>query len=325
MKQILLCMLCMVALSLQGQTKPNNLRFNTQGEFKVVQFTDVHYVPGKPEESKKALECIDQVLDAEKPDLVVFTGDIIYGGPAEEAMRTVLQRVSDHQVPFVATLGNHDDEQDMKRPDLYRLISSWPCNLQLAEQTDFLVPIAARDGSKTAALLYLFDSHSYSYLPDAKGYAWINGEQINWYRTQSRHYAEQNGDSPLPALAFFHIPLPEFGQAARSEGSILRGNRMEPVCSPILNSGLFTAIKEQGDVMGCFVGHDHDNDYAAMWHKVLLAYGRYTGGNTVYNHLPNGARVIVLKEGQRAFNTWIRLHTGEMEQPTTYPDSYVKP
>ena len=324
MKQILFCMLCIVALSLQGQTKPNKLRFNTKGEFKVVQFTDVHYVPGKPEESKKALECIDQVLDAEQPDLVVLTGDIIYGSPAEEAMRTVLQRVSDHQVPFVATLGNHDDEQDLKRADLYRLISSWPCNLQLAEQTDFVVPVAASDGSKTAALLYLIDSHSYSTLPDAKGYAWIDGEQINWYRTQSRQYAEQNGGTPLPALAFFHIPLPEYGQAARSEGCILRGNRMEPVCSPVLNSGLFTAIKEQGDVMGCFVGHDHDNDYAAMWHKVLLAYGRYTGGNTVYNHLPNGARVIVLKEGQRAFNTWIRLRTGEIEQPTTYPDSFVK-
>ncbi|MDY2642849.1 MAG: metallophosphoesterase family protein [Mediterranea sp.] len=324
MKQILFCMLCMVALSLQGQTKPNKLRFNTKGEFKVVQFTDVHYVPGKPEESKKALECIDQVLDAEQPDLVVLTGDIIYGSPAEEAMRTVLQRVSDHQVPFVATLGNHDDEQEMKRADLYRLISSWPCNLQLAEQTDFVVPVAASDGSKTTALLYIIDSHSYSTLPDAKGYAWIDGEQINWYRTQSRQYAEQNGGTPLPALAFFHIPLPEYGQAARSEGCILRGNRMEPVCSPVLNSGLFTAIKEQGDVMGCFVGHDHDNDYAAMWHKVLLAYGRYTGGNTVYNHLPNGARVIVLKEGQRAFNTWIRLRTGEIEQPTTYPDSFVK-
>ena len=314
----------MVALSLQGQTKPNKLRFNTKGEFKVVQFTDVHYVPGKPEESKKALECIDQVLDAEQPDLVVLTGDIIYGSPAEEAMRTVLQRVSDHQVPFVATLGNHDDEQKMKRADLYRLISSWPCNLQLAEQTDFVVPVAASDGSKTTALLYIIDSHSCSTLPDAKGYAWIDGEQINWYRTQSRQYAEQNGGTPLPALAFFHIPLPEYGQAARSEGCILRGNRMEPVCSPVLNSGLFTAIKEQGDVMGCFVGHDHDNDYAAMWHKVLLAYGRYTGGNTVYNHLPNGARVIVLKEGQRAFNTWIRLRTGEIEQPTTYPDSFVK-
>ena len=45
------------------------------------------------------------------------------------------------------------------------------------------------------------------------------------------------------------------------------------------------------------MGHDHDNDYAVMWKGILLAYGRFTGGNTEYNHLPNGARIIVLDEG----------------------------
>lgn len=46
--------------------------------------------------------------------------------------------------------------------------------------------------------------------------------------------------------------------------------------------------------MGMFVGHDHNNDYAVAYKEVLLAYGRYTGGNTVYNDLAsNGARVIV--------------------------------
>lgn len=48
--------------------------------------------------------------------------------------------------------------------------------------------------------------------------------------------------------------------------------------------------------MGTFVGHDHNNDYAVMYKEVLLAYGRYSGGNTVYNNLANGARVIILQE-----------------------------
>ncbi len=61
--------------------------------------------------------------------------------------------------------------------------------------------------------------------------------------------------------------------------------------------------------MGMFVGHDHNNnDYAVAYKEVLLAYGRYTGGNTVYNDLAsNGARVIVLREGERKFDTYIRL------------------
>lgn len=75
---------------------------------------------------------------------------------------------------------------------------------------------------------------------------------------------------------------------------------------------------------GIFVGHDHDDDYAVMWHGILLAYGRYTGGDTVYNNLPNGARVIELTEGKKGFRTWIRSQ-GRVEQEVLFPDSFLKP
>ena len=90
------------------------LRFSDKGEFKIVQFTDVHFKYGNPA-SDIALERIDEVLNLEKPDLVVLTGDVIYAAPAEQGMRTVLERVSAHQVPFVVTFGNHDDEQGLTR------------------------------------------------------------------------------------------------------------------------------------------------------------------------------------------------------------------
>ena len=49
-----------------------------------------------------------------------------------------------------------------------------------------------------------------------------------------------------------------------------------------------------------------------------------TGGNTEYNHLPNGARVILMKENARTFTTWIRIKGGEIVDKTVYPDSYRK-
>ena len=64
----------------------------------------------------------------------------------------------------------------------------------------------------------------------------------------------------------------------------------EPVCDPQLNSGLFNAMLECGDVMGVFCGHDHNNDYAINNRGILLAYGRYSGGDTVYNDIPNGTQ-----------------------------------
>ncbi len=102
------------------------------------------------------------------------------------------------------------------------------------------------------------------------------------------------------------------------------GTRKERVCAPALNSGLFAAMKECGDVRATFVGHDHSNDYAVLWHGILLAYGRYSGGNTVYNDLPNGARLIELHEDGQRFDTWVRLADGQVLNRATCPDSFLR-
>lgn len=321
---------CFVFASLLAATfcfaQKGGLKFNKEGKFKIVQFTDVHFKYGDPA-SDMALERINEVLDAEHPDLVVFSGDIVYSAPADSGMRKVLEPVSKRKIPFVVAFGNHDDEQSMTRAQLYDIIRKVPSNLLpdrgTALSPDYVLTVKGSASDKDAALLYCMDSRSYSPLEDVKGYAWFTFDQIEWYRRQSAEYAARNNNQPLPALAFFHIPLPEYNEAATDENAILRGTRMEEACAPKLNTGMFAAMKEAGDVMGGFVGHDHDNDYAVMWKNILLAYGRYTGGNTVYNHLPNGARVIVLDEGDRTFTSWIR-QKGEVLDIVSYPASFVK-
>lgn len=327
MKKISLafCLALLSSLFCPAQVSP--LQFNKNGEFKIVQFTDIHFKYGNPA-SDIALKRIGEVLDAECPDLVVFTGDVVYAAPADTAMRKVLSYATDRKIPFVVTFGNHDNEQGKTRAELYDVIRSMPFNIQPdrggVESPDYVLTLKSSDGKKDAALLYCLDSHSYSKLPDVKGYDWLTFDQVNWYRQQSATYKAKNGGQPLPALAFFHIPLPEYNEAASDENAILIGTRMEKACAPELNTGMFTAMKEAGDVMGMFVGHDRDNDYAVMWKGILLAYGRFTGGNTEYNHLSNGARVILMKEGARTFTTWIRLKGGEIIDKTVYPDSYMK-
>lgn len=305
----------------------SELKFSKDGKFKIVQFTDVHFKYGN-RASDIALERINQVLDDERPDLVIFTGDVVYSAPADSGMLQVLEPVVKRKLPFVVTFGNHDNEQGMTREQLYDIIRQVPSNLLPDRGTvlspDYVLTVKSSSNlKKDAALLYCMDSHSYSPLKDVKGYAWLTFDQVNWYRQQSAAYKVQNGGQPLPALAFFHIPLPEYNEAARSENAILRGTRMEEACAPKLNTGMFAAMKEAGDVMGMFVGHDHDNDYAVMWKDILLAYGRFTGGNTEYNHLPNGARIIVLDEGARTFTSWIRQKDGVVDK-ISYPASFVK-
>ncbi|MFA6769148.1 MAG: metallophosphatase, partial [Parabacteroides sp.] len=141
----------------------------------------------------------------------------------------------------------------------------------------------------------------------------------------SKAFTVANGGTPLPSYAFFHIPLPEYNQASEDENARLIGHRWEKACAPALNTGLYTSMLEAKDVVATFVGHDHDDDYVVDYNGMMLVYGRYTGGKTVYNNLPegNGARVIVLEEGSRAFTTWVRLRNGEVIEKVD-TRSYIK-
>ncbi len=57
------------------------------------------------------------------------------------------------------------------------------------------------------------------------------------------------------------------------------GQKNERVACAKVNSGFFTAMVEEGDVMGVFVGHDHTNDYWGSLHGIRLCYGRVTSDN----------------------------------------------
>lgn len=321
---VLLCLLC-TTFCIKAQ---NVLKFNQEGKFKIVQLTDVHNVY-QDARSQVALQRIREVLTSEKPDLVIITGDVIYGKPAEEGFREVLSLISDFKIPFGITFGNHDDEQGMTRKQLLDIASSYEYNLTSTAEgisgfSNYILTVKSNDSAKDAAILYCMDSNSYSTIEGVKGYGFIKFDQISWYRENSNKFTEANGGKPVQSFAFFHIPLPEYSYAVEDQNAVMVGTRMEQACSPKLNSGMFAAMKENGDVKGIFVGHDHDNDYAVYWNNILLAYGRYSGGNTVYNHLSNGARVIELTESGSSFTTWITLEKGERINRVVCPDDFIK-
>ena len=301
------------------------LKFNDNHKFKIVQFTDIHWVYNNPA-SDIAGERMAEVLDAERPDLVVFTGDVVFAKPARMALDKALETTIERGIPFAITWGNHDDEHDMSRKELTDYVATKPhCLIATAKgiagTANYTLNIGSSKGDATAAVLYIFDSNSYSTLNLIKGYGWIKHDQVEWYRKASAALTSSNNGKPLPALAFFHIPLPEFHEAVRNENTMLVGTRKETACSPAINTGLGAAMLECGDVMGVFVGHDHVNDYVVDWNGILLGYGRYSGGNTVYNDIPggNGARVIELTEGERTINTWIRIAGGKVINTVSYP------
>ena len=309
------------------------LRFDAKGKFKIVQFTDVHWRPGDAN-SEIAAENIANALDAERPDLVIITGDIIYGTPAKTCLDRTLKPIIDRRLPFAITLGNHDAESDWTPKQILDYVRSLPGNLTstvdgLSGTTNYTLTVkSADDASKNAAVLYVFDSHQYSQQKDlTDGYDWIKYDQIAWYRSESARHTTENGGTPLPSLAFMHIPLPEYADAASDAGALLMGIRKEAPCCPKINTGLFSAMLLGRDVMGVFAGHDHVNDYVCSWKGVALAYGRFSGGHTEYHDIPgdNGARVIVLTEGVRGFDTWLCLRIGnKVATPVSFPADFTR-
>ena len=298
------------------ERKPS-LRFDTRGQFKIVQFTDLHLKEGN-EDDPKTLALMKQVLDAEKPHLVVLTGDVL--GAAKqprEVMTQCARPMAERHIPWAVVLGNHDDEGTGDRRGLMDIIASLPYSVSQQGPKDifgvsnFYLPVHSSDGREKKWILYFLDSNAYPPEKSLGKYDWIHVDQVDWYRRTSKELTAQHNGRPYPALGFFHIPLPEYEQALAAADANLAGYRYESVCCPSINSGFFAAMLECGDIKGTFVGHDHVNDYESTLHGIQLIYGRATGFSTYgREHFPRGGRVILIEADKETFTTWLRLENG---------------
>ena len=104
------------------------LRVKEDGKFKIVQISDTHMVTGvgvcndamdpngEPLPKSKAdpltINFVESVLDVEKPDLVILTGDQLHHGilDSKTALFKIVAPFIERSIPFATVFGNHDDE-----------------------------------------------------------------------------------------------------------------------------------------------------------------------------------------------------------------------
>ncbi|MBQ6621044.1 MAG: metallophosphoesterase family protein [Thermoguttaceae bacterium] len=298
-------------------------RYNN-GRFRILQFTDLHNSYSTKKEYAKAEKTLDRIrllLEQEKPDLAVITGDIIVnsggktpvgcelleGGVAEGWARFT-KPFEEAQVPFVTTFGNHDHdrEKSVSAKEQLEMIRRSPMS-RVYNADDSLpgagncsIPILGSDGTD-AVRLWFIDSLSYPKRRELSSCAWIDYSQIQWYRRESANIETLAGRK-VPGLMFFHIPVLEFNQMR--DRSQTFGHYGEDADSSELNSGLFTSLIERGDVLGIFTGHDHNNDSLLQYKGIVMAYGRKTGYGGYGPH-DQGGRLIELVEGSDGYRTCI--------------------
>ena len=311
-KRIVAASLTLMTFVSVVNAREKDLRFNENGQFKIAQFTDMHLYLGHSEyrdaQAEKTFARLSRVVRNEKPDLLLFTGDIVTGGDGMRAWNRLLDSLNQYKLPFCVMFGNHDPEV-VGRMDMSKLIVSSPYSLNklntAKELADMELNVKASKGNKVSCVLYCMDSHDYPRDKSLGKYAWFETSQVEWLRNCCVVQREANGGEPVNSLAFFHICLQEYGPAFDNPKNYKKGRRAENECPGALNPGMFAAMVETGNIMGVFVGHDHDNDYVVLEKGIALGYGRFSGDYTTYTTFRSGVRIIVLEEGKRGFETWI--------------------
>lgn len=118
---------------LHGRVKPRPdaraaLRVREDGKFKIVQISDTHMVVGvgvckdaidaygenlpESEADPLTVNFMGKILDIEKPDLVILTGDQLHHNvsDSQSALFKVVAPIIERSIPFAVVFGNHDSE-----------------------------------------------------------------------------------------------------------------------------------------------------------------------------------------------------------------------
>lgn len=238
------------AVKYENQLKPEKdsdgwYYFKTDRDFKTVQFTDVHIGGGywSAGRDKMALNAVATMIAAEKPDLVVVTGDLAYPVPFQTgtlnnkaAAKSFAKMMEALGVYWTITFGNHDTEaySYFDRQQIYSFYTAvdkkgnkvYPhCILNDAAGDvdgtgNQIIKVKNSSDIVTHAIVGI-DSHSYG-ADDPWGVKWgydyIKENQINWYEKEIKRLDAANKaiDSDCPmfvSTAFFHIPLMEMRDA----------------------------------------------------------------------------------------------------------------
>ena len=308
-----------------------NLSFKN-GKFKIMQIADIqeNAVP-----NPDTIKLITLALDREKPDLVVLTGDQIQGYSAcylKDAQRKVerviaefLAPVTERNIPFCFTYGNHDEDCKVDKKiqtGFYKSHKGCVYGVPCSEDDTGTYKLTVKDSENKEDILgiYLFDSGTTS-----KG---ISTEQLRWYEKERDSHKEKTGKY-LPSIVFQHIPVPEFYyildkvdffSKGRVEAynsrrntfyrldseTIAKGGFMgEAPGVPSKNSGQFDVLKEKGDVFAMYVGHDHNNSFYKNYEGIDLGYCQGASFHTYGPYDKRGVRLFVFDENDvRSYETY---------------------
>lgn len=283
-----------------------------KSNFKILQLTDTHI--GDKDDQDLHYDFLDLLIkDANaggKVDLIVVTGDLFTFASKSTAKR-FFKFLDSYDTPWTVVFGNHDEQTYFSVEWMTSYLNNFGSNCYFKDIQDDDVAgncnfaINLMDGSNVHDQLIFMDSNRY-YFGDYMGYDYFKKNQLEWYESLVKDTA--NGGPNVNSLMFYHIPLPEINDAYE-KGVIKYGEKREACCPPDRDEGFFDVIKESGTT-GMFFGHDHVNNFEALYEGVTFCYGIKSTNRIYYDEDMLGYQTITLKD-DHSFEINRSYHTYE--------------
>ncbi len=303
MKKIIIVLAAVIGLFIiPGLAKgpAMTLAFNADGMLKILQITDIHWKDGG-ENDVKSLALFRKLVEKESPDVVVFTGDLVYGKKCpnpKEGLDRITAITIERNIPWTFTPGNHDGHGPLSKKEIVDYLRSRPLCLMngsviCADGVSHMVPVYGSDRRRAAAAIFLFDSTGDGTRSNTYITADISQAQVEWYEKES-------GPG---AVAFMHKPTAEFfntGDYSRVSGRlriVLPYRKTE--------SELIKSFIRRGSMRALFCGHLHLNDILLDAGGLLLGFTRSAGYNAFgLPWVPRGGRVVLMTGSGSGIETW---------------------
>lgn len=228
-------------------------------ELKIMQLADPQIKFGWFTQDTKTMKLIDEALEAEKPDIVVCTGDLTLSVDTYNAYKYFADFMEERGQYWTLTYGNHDAEFDCSKYTLWKLLSGYehclfdcgPTNI--TGESNFIINV--KRGGEYVYSLIMLDSNMYETVTvngeTKEDYSWIHPDQVEWYNWVIDGLKSVNPD--IRASAFWHIPTIEFAKlyyAIDAERALIDGIDMSQIAAVSGVSGfIFENDKGGNDVL----------------------------------------------------------------------------
>ncbi len=266
-------------------------------DFKILNLADIQIDEDEAFNNKGAYsyELITKLIEDTDPDLITLSGDNAWG---PVSFIKLVEFMDSFGIPWAPVHGNHEGENLANEFCVAYYFANAEYSLYKYGPKDmgygnYIINIT--EEGRIVHTLFMMDTHSSAEFTlnngdVVSGYDHLWDNQQEWYEWAVKGIKSVAGYT-VPSTVIMHIPVFEYhsawdlyytgdtgyGKISDIAYPFAFGSKYEASCSAPVNNGFFSLCKELGSTKNILVGHDHVNDFTALYEGIYLSYGVKSG------------------------------------------------